>query len=355
MTPEAAGGPPAPLFPPPPTTPAPSAGIEEAAPVRPERPVGPIRTLWRVMRANPLTAVGFLLVVAICLAAFLIGVIPAVTGLFGAPVSILPYDPNQQNAIGATPPSAAHWLGTDQIGLDIFSRVLAALPLDLGIGLGIATLSLFVGGGLGLVAGFWDRPGTLGGIGSVVILRLTDVFLAFPSLLLALAISASLGKTLTATVIAVALTWWPYYVRVTRGEVLSVRHQPYIMAARAAGVPEHRILLRHVIRNVLEPLVVYFTLDVGTVIVTFSTISFIGIALPPNVPEWGTMVSYYSNLVSISTQWWVIAGPGLAIFITVLAFSLVGDGLRDLLDPRSRRVLAEAQTINAGAPRGGGT
>jgi len=327
-----------------------SAEAGDGAPAQAARKPGPIRTVWRVMRANPLTAVGFVLVIAICLAAFLIWFVPTVTGLFGTPVSILPYNPNAQNAIGATPPSWSHWFGTDQIGLDIFSRVMAALPLDLGIGVGIATLSLFVGGFLGLVAGFWDRPRTVGGIASVVILRITDIFLAFPSLLLALAISATLGKTLTATIIAVSLTWWPYYVRVTRGEVLSVRHQPYITAARAAGVKELRILARHVVRNILEPLVVYFTLDVGTVIVTFSTISFIGIALPPNVPEWGTMVSYYTNLVSISTQWWVIAGPGLAIFVTVLAFSLVGDGMRDLLDPRSRRVLAEAQGIQAGAP-----
>jgi peptide/nickel transport system permease protein len=323
---------------------------EEVAPPKDVKKPGMLITVWRVMRANPLTAFGFILVILICAAAFLIWFVPTVTGPLGHSISILPYDPNAQSSIGATPPSAAHWFGTDQIGLDIFSRVMAALPLDLGIGVGIATLSLFVGGFLGLVAGFWDRPGTAGGLVSVVILRLTDIFLAFPSLLLALAISASLGKTLTATIIAVSLTWWPYYVRVTRGEVLSVRHQPYIMAARSAGVSEFRILARHVVRNILEPLIVYFTLDVGTVIVTFSTISFIGISLPPNVPEWGTMVSYYTNLVSISTQWWVIAGPGLAIFVTVLAFSLVGDGMRDLLDPRSRRVLAEAQSISAGAP-----
>lgn len=304
------------------------------------------------MRANPLTAVGFLLVILIVFVTILVIAVPAITGLFGEPLTILPFDPNQPNGIGVSPPSATHWFGTDQAGLDIFSRVIAALPLDLGIGLGIATLSLIIGGGLGLVAGFWDRPGTIGGASSAVIMRSTDLFLAFPSLLLALAISTSLGKTLEATVIAIVLTWWPYYVRVTRGEVLSVKHQPYIVAARAAGVREGRIVLRHVLRNILEPLVVYFTLDVGTVIVTFSTVSFIGITLPPNVPEWGTMISYYTSNVSISTDWWLIAAPGLAIFVTVLAFSLLGDGLRDLLDPRSRRVLVTAATPAAG-PAGG--
>jgi len=310
---------------------------------------GQVRAVWHVMRANPLTAVGFLLVLAIILVTVLVVAVPAITGLFGPPRSILPYDPNQPDPIGTTPPSASHWFGTDQLGLDMFSRVIAALPLDLGIGLGIATISLIVGGGLGLVAGFWDRPGTLSGASSTAIMRTTDLFLAFPSLLLALAISTVLGKTLLATTIAIVLTWWPYYVRVTRGEVLAVKHQPYIVAARAAGVREGRIVLRHVVRNILEPLVVYFTLDVGTVIVTFSTVSFIGITLPPNVPEWGTMISYYTQNFPVTTDWWLIAGPGLAIFVTVLAFSLLGDGLRDLLDPRSRRVLVTATAPAAGS------
>jgi peptide/nickel transport system permease protein len=329
------------------TAPAPIA----ARPRRARQALSMVVGVWRVMRANPLTAVGFLLVLAIVLVTVLVVAVPFVTGLYGPPASILPYNPNQPNGIGVSPPSASHWFGTDQAGLDIFSRVIAALPLDLGIGVGIATLSLIVGGGLGLVAGFWDKPGTLGGVSSTVIMRFTDLFLAFPSLLLALAISASLGKTLEATAIAIVITWWPYYVRVTRGEVLSVKHQPYIVAARASGVREGRIVLRHVLRNILEPLVVYFTLDIGTVIVTFSTVSFIGITLPPNVPEWGTMISYYTSNVSVSTDWWLIAAPGLAIFVTVLAFSLLGDGLRDLLDPRSRRVLVTATSTTAA--RGG--
>jgi peptide/nickel transport system permease protein len=140
--------------------------------------------------------------------------------------------------------------------------------------------------------------------------------------------------------LAVLLTWWPYYVRLTRGEVLAVKHRPYVVAARAAGVSEVRILFRHVLRNLIEPLLVYYTLDIGTVIITFSTISFVGIGVPLEVSEWGTMVEAYEQL--LLTHPWTVLAPGAAIFITVLAFSLFGDGLRDILDPRSRRTLVQA-------------
>jgi peptide/nickel transport system permease protein len=222
----------------------------------------------------------------------------------------------------------------------MLSRVLAALPLDLFIGFAVTGFALLLGGGLGLVAGFWDAPRTLGGVVSSVILRITDVFLAFPSLVLALAIAASLGRGTGPSILAILFTWWPYYVRLVRGEVLAVKHQPYVVAARAAGVSNIRILFRHVLRNILEPLVVYYTLDVGTVIVTFSTISFVGIGVPLNTPEWGNMILDYKQFL-ISYPWTVLAA-GAAIFVTVLALSLLGDGLRDVLDPRSRRVLAQA-------------
>ena len=225
------------------------------------------------------------------------------------------------------------------------NAVLAALPLDLFIGFTVTGFALLVGGSLGLVAGFWDAPRTLGGFVSAVIMRVTDIFLAFPSLVLALAIAASLGRGTGPSILAILFTWWPYYVRLVRGEVLAVKHQPYVVAARAAGVSNLRILFRHVLRNVIEPVVVYYTLDVGTVIVTFSTISFIGIGVPLNVPEWGNMVlGYETYLLSYP---WTILSAGAAIFVTVLALSLLGDGLRDVLDPRSRRVLAQAAVPSA--------
>src|SRR2546426_1965722 len=244
--------------------------------------------------------------------------------------------------LGATAVWRSYWhlMGSGTSGRDLFSRLLVALPLDLAIGFAIAGFALLLGGGLGLVAGFWDKPGTFGGLISLTIMRVTDVFLAFPSLVLALAIAATLGRGTGPSVLAVLLTWWPYYVRLTRGEVLAVKHQPYIVAARAAGVSGGRIVFRHVLRNILEPLIVYFTMDVGTVLVVFSTISFVGIGVPANVPEWGNMIEAYGDYLLLYP--WMVIFPGLAIFVTVLAFSLLGDGLRDILDPRSRRALTQA-------------
>ena len=302
---------------------------------------------YRVLRANPLSFVGFILVAFILILALVV---------FVAPSLVVPYGPLQQTGqynepptIFQNPPSLQHPFGTDGNSHDIFSNVVLALPLDVGIGVAIAGFSLLAGGALGLLAGFWDRPGTLGGAASVVILRLTDVFLAFPSLVLALAIVASLGPGIGQTILAVLLTWWPYYVRLVRGEVLSIKNLPYVTAARAAGVRDRRILTRHILRNVLEPVILYFPLDIGTVLVTVSTIAFViprGIPYPSSTPEWGTMMSFYQGNYLIQTYWWAITFPAIAIFVTVLAFSLLGDGLRDILDPRSRRALAESGKVN---------
>lgn len=300
-----------------------------------------VRNFFRVMRANPLTLVGFVLVLFIGIVALLVVVLPPLTTLIlGKPLSIVPYGPNTITPDPHVPPSWSHPFGTDNIGRDMFSRVLLALPLDLVIGISVTGFALVVGGGLGLVAGYWDKPGTIGGAISVAIMRVTDVFLAFPSLVLALAIAASLGRGLYSSMLAIMVSWWPYYVRLARGEVLAVKNLPYVTAAKAAGVSDWRILTRHVLRNIIEPLTVYYTMDIGNVIVTFSTISFIGIGVPPTIPEWGSMVEQYEKL--LVTYPWTVAAPGIAIFITVLAFSLLGDGLRDILDPRSRRALTQA-------------
>ena len=287
--------------------------------------------LGRILWANPLSFAGFVLVVFLVVVAVVVTIAPAL---------ILPFPaaPSIELSTGNVPPSWSHPFGTDNDGRDIFSNVVAALPLDLGIGFVVAGGALLMGGGLGLVAGYWDRPGSLGGVLSVTIMRLADIFLSFPSLILALAIAASIGRTVPDVMVAVFVSWWPYYTRLARGEVLAVKHQPYIMAARAAGVRERRILLRHVVRNVLEPLMVYFTMDIGTVIVVFSTVVWVipGVLnYPFAAPEWGAMISTYQNL--LATDWWTVIAPAGAIFVTVLAFSLLGDGLRDILDPRSRR------------------
>ncbi|HYK93833.1 MAG TPA: ABC transporter permease [Thermoplasmata archaeon] len=307
------------------------------------------RSLYSVLRANPLTFVGFILVVLIGGVAVLVELVPFVTGLAGHTVYLYPYDPVAGfTSDRLSPPSSSHWLGTDQYGLDLFSRTLAALPIDLTIGFAIAGFGLLVGGALGLVAGYWNTPWTAGGAVSTTILRLADIFLSVPSLLLALAIVAVLGRGYYQSIVALMVTWWPYYTRLVRGEVLSIKQQPFVTAAKAAGVRDGTIITRHILRNLLEPVIVYFTMDVGTVIVVYSTISFIGVGIPASIPEWGSMVESYTNLFPAFP--WPVASVSLAIIVTVLAFSLLGDGLRDILDPRSRRVLAEA-----GGPKGAGT
>jgi len=335
-----------------------------AAPtVAPPRPAGlnwrdTVDEAIRTLRANRLTAVGFLLVVFAVLLALLVLGVPFVSGLLGHPTTIVPYNPNglsDDRLQGpswwpwltdpgrwlTSAPNFSHLLGTDELGQDVFSRVLVALPLDLWIGIVITGLAVIIGGGLGLVAGFWDAPGTVGRWVSAIILRVTDVFLAFPTLVLAFALAAILGRNLNATIAALTITWWPYYVRLIRGEVLAIKHQGYIPAARIAGASELRILARHVLRNLLEPLTVYATLDVGTVIVTFSTISYFGISLPETTPEWGSMVFQYQSF--LPTYLYLVLAPGLAIFVTVLGFSLLGDGMRDVLDPRTRRAYARVK------------
>jgi peptide/nickel transport system permease protein len=312
-------------------------------------------TLWSIFRANPLTLVGFVLVVVIAASTLVIWIVPAISPfLIGHAVSVLPYSPNTKVAAPYLPPSLAHPFGTDDFGRDVFSRVLGALPIDISIGLSITLFSVLLGGGLGLISGFWDAPGTVGGAVSVIILRITDVFLAFPSLVLALAIAASLGRSFGDAVFAIAATWWPFYVRLVRGEVLAVKNATFVTAARAAGLSNSGILRRHIVRNILEPIVVYYTLDVGSVLIAFSTITFIGLGVPPGIPEWGNMISDYAGF--LTSDPWPTIFVGGAVFVTVLAFSLLGDGLRDVLDPRSRRALAvtpaSAGEIGQGAPSG---
>ena len=295
-------------------------------------------TIYSVLRANPLTLIGFILVALICGTGLLVWLVPILSGFVGHPTTIIPYSIIVPSGTKFLPPSLAHPFGTDGAGRDVFSRVLAAVPVDLSIGLSITLFSLAVGGMLGLIAGFWDTPGTAGGLSSVIILRVTDIFLAFPSLVLALAIASALGRGFDQALFAIAATWWPFYVRLVRGEVLAVKGSAFIVAARSAGLSERRILTRHILRNIAEPLVVYYTLDVGSVLITFSTITFLGIGLPPGTAEWGSMISDYQ--ADLAFDAWPTLFTGLAVFVTVLAFSLLGDGLRDVLDPRSRRALA---------------
>jgi ABC-type dipeptide/oligopeptide/nickel transport system permease subunit len=317
-------------------------------PKRLGRVVPAMRLFLSILRQNPLTFTGFVLVVLVVGAALTITLVPLVSqALLGHAASVLPYPPNQLTLNYDQPPSWSHWFGTDEVGRDVFSRVLAALPLDLGIGLFVATVSLVGGGGLGLVAGFWNGPGKFATIASSAILRVTDVFLAFPTLVLAIAVAEAIGHGEATALIAVTATWWTFYVRLARGEVLAIKTQPYVLAARAAGMKNRRILLSHVLPNLIDPMVVYYTMDIGSVIVTYSTISYLSIGVPLNVPEWGEMCEEYQAY--LTTYPWMVIGVSIAILVTVLAFALLGDGLREILDPRSRRLTVTAGRGAAGA------
>jgi peptide/nickel transport system permease protein len=308
-----------------------------------ERLHGSLRVFFSILRTNPLTFAGFVLVVLVVGTAVTVVLVPWITQLvLGHAFSVLPYNPNPRilPTVYDQPPSWSHWMGTDEVGRDVFSRVLAALPLDLGIGTLVATISLLGGGGLGLVSGFWDEPHHWGAWLSGTILRVTDVFLAFPTLVLAIALAEALGHGEATALIAVTATWWPYYVRLSRGEVLVIKSQPYVLAARASGMKNRRILFSHIVPNLIDPMVVYFTMDIGSVIVTYSTISYLSIAAPPNIPEWGQMVEEYQAFLTSSP--WMVIGVSLTILVTVLAFALLGDGLREVLDPRSRRATVMA-------------
>ena len=246
-----------------------------------------------------------------------------------APV-IAPYDPTAFS-LGQQlkPPSAQYLLGTDELGRDIFSRLVWGARITLLITLGAVLVSLVVGTALGIVAGF------LGGWTDTLVMRLMDVLLAMPGFLLAIAIIAALGAGTINVVIAVGVFSIPAFARVARGSTLTVKQQDYVLSARALGAPPASIMWRHVLPNVTPPLVVQTTLRLATAILTASGLSFLGLGPQPPTPEWGAMLSTGRNLITSSPQLATI--PGLAILLVAVGFNLLGDGLRDALDPRLKR------------------
>ena len=243
---------------------------------------------------------------------------------------MLPYNPYAQNfAATLLPPSAVHLFGTDDLGRDIFSRVIAGAPIDAQIAFVVVLISLALGGTLGAFAGYF------GGVVEDAVMRVTDVFLAFPALILAMAVAIAIGPGLINSMMALLVVWWPWYARIARGEALAIKNSQYMEAARAVGLKNIQIIARHVLPNILMPLLVYATLDISNVILTGSILSFIGIGAQPPQPEWGRMV--FDGQDYLSGAWWMSVLPAFAIFIVVLAFSLFGDGLRDAFDPKLRR------------------
>lgn len=245
-----------------------------------------------------------------------------------API-IAPYDPIKQFlSQRLKAPSPDHWMGTDALGRDLFSRMLYGAQISLTIGVGVVVPVGIFGTILGLIAGY-----TRGWVDEIL-MRITDVFLAFPPLILAMAIAGALGPSLTNAMIAIAIVSWPVYVRLVRGQVLALRQREYVEAARSIGATTPRILLRHLLPNTLAPLLVQATFDLGGTILIAAGLSFIGFGAQIPTPEWGVMIS--DGRKYVSTQPWLPFFPGLAILFTVAAFNLIGDGLRDALDPRLR-------------------
>jgi peptide/nickel transport system permease protein len=277
-------------------------------------PARPLSSLTGAARRNPLMTTGLVLSVLI-----------VATALLAPAIATYPADavhPTQT----LLPPSGAHLFGTDQLGRDIFSRVVYGARVSPVIALLVLLLACVIGVPLGIVAGYF------GGIVDDVLMRITDVFLAFPALLLALAFAAVLKPSVANTTLAIAITWWPWYTRLVRGQAASVAGRQHVEAARALGVPSRRILYRHVLPNSITPLIVQVSLDVSAVILTASALSFLGLGAQDPTPDWGLMVSQGQSY--FTTQWWLVTFPGAAILLTAVGFNLLGDGLRDILDPR---------------------
>jgi peptide/nickel transport system permease protein len=225
-------------------------------------------------------------------------------------------------------PSAAHWFGTDEIGRDVLSRVIWGTRASLLAGVVSVSISLMLGVPIGLAAGF------MGGAVDTVISRITDAFLACPFLILAIALAAFLGPSLSNAMIAIGVSATPIFVRLTRAQVINVKVEDYIEAARAVGNPPWRIALRHVLPNITAPLIVQATLAIAAAVIAEASLSFLGLGQQPPAPSWGSMLNTAKNYVDNAP--WMAIWPGLSIFLLVLAFNLVGDGLRDALDPRQR-------------------
>lgn len=227
------------------------------------------------------------------------------------------------------PPSKENILGADKLGRDVLSRVIVGARPALIIPIFVVLFAVLIGAPLGAWAGY------AGGWVDEVIMRITDLFLAFPSLLLAMAIAFALGRGLDKAAIALIISWWPWYTRIARGIAISLRERYFVEAAQAAGVSDVVIIFRHILPNTISPILVQATVDMGTVILAMGGLAFLGLGTQPPAPDWGLMVS--EGRTYMLNQWWIATYPGLAIFIVVLAFNLIGDTLRDIFDPRQYR------------------
>lgn len=281
------------------------------------------RLIFKLIRVNPISMTGLIIVTAF-----------VVMGL------LAPYiTPYPEDAWGLTyniekrylPPSLEHPFGTDEMGRDVFSRVILGARFSLLISVGVVGLALLIGIPIGLVAGY------LGGRAGTLLMRITDMFLAFPPLLLAIALAATLGRGLVNVIIALAISWWPWYSRLVYVQVNSIKNLPYVDAAKIIGLSPFKIMVRHVLPNALTPVTVQAALDMGSAILEAAGLSFLGVGVKPPTPEWGLLVS--EGWASINIAWWSSLFPGLAILVTVIGFNLLADAVREAMDPRLRKAI----------------
>ncbi len=277
------------------------------------------RGLYR-FRRNPLSVIGLVLLVLLVLIAVLAPVIVPFPG--DAAGTVRPMERLQ-------PPNGTFYFGTDQVGRDIFSRTLMGTGLALMVGVVILLLATTIGVTVGAIAGYF------GGWVDDVLMRLTDIFLTVPALMLAIAMTAALGKGILNVMIGIALVWWPGFARLTRSLILQLREDAFVEAARGLGASPMRVLFRHVLPNAASPILVKMSTDFGFAVLTAAALGFVGLGAQPPTPEWGAMINDGQDY--FPEQWWIATFPGMAIFLMVFSWNLLGDGLRDLLDPRARR------------------
>ncbi|MEJ8545542.1 ABC transporter permease subunit [Brevibacillus borstelensis] len=272
---------------------------------------------WFRLRRSPLTLLGLFLLAMLLLLAVC------------APL-ISPHDPTRINIVERfSPPSADHWFGTDEVGRDIFTRILYGARLSLGVGVAVVLSAGLVGTIIGAVSGYF------GGRVDQIIMRMMDIVLAFPSLVLAMAVAAVLGPNLQNAMLAIAIIKIPVYVRLARAETLALREKLYVKAAATFGIKPWRIILRHIIPNAVSPVIIQVTLDIGDAILLVATLGFLGLGAQPPTPEWGAMISI--GWKYLLDYWWYPTFPGLALFLASCGFNLIGDGIRDILDPKANR------------------
>lgn len=278
------------------------------------------RFALRRFLASPLTVTGAIVITLLFLVALLATVLAPYPGDAGTTTHL---------GERLKPPSRAHPMGTDDLGRDILSRIVYGTRITIQIGFVVTFLSVVIGVPIGAVAGF------SGGKTDEVLMRTADAFQSIPPMILALAVAAALRPSITHAMIAISVAWWPWYSRVVRGQVLSLRERTFVEAARCIGVRRRRIIFSHILPNCMSVILVQASLQVGNAILTAAALSFVGVGAQPPLPEWGLMLSVGRGF--LPEIWWFVTFPGIAIFITVLGFNLLGDGLRDILDPRLRR------------------